>query len=81
MTAGPVRHHRRTLARMTRRQLLDVAWKLGAAAVVLPRASSTVLAQLPFSAYPFSLGYYARTFASSIASVCPVNRIAATACG
>lgn len=56
MSVAPVACHRGTLARFTRRQLLDIAWKIGTAAVVLPRVSETVFAQLPFSSYPFTLG-------------------------
>src|SRR5262245_5251132 len=42
--------------RLTRRQLLDVAWKLGAAAVLTPLASARVVAQPLFRTYPFTLG-------------------------
>ena len=45
-----------TLGRLTRRELLNVAWKLGAAAVVGPVVSSRVVAQPLFRAYPFTLG-------------------------
>jgi alkaline phosphatase D len=46
----------RTLGAMSRRQLLNAAWKLGMAAVILPRAATRVLAQPAFSKYPFTLG-------------------------
>jgi len=50
------RFYDRVLQRMTRRELLNVAWKLGAAAVLAPLASSRVLAQPIFREYPFTLG-------------------------
>jgi alkaline phosphatase D len=46
----------RTLAGLTRRQLLNVAWKLGAAAIAQPLVSRSVTAQLLFRDYPFTLG-------------------------
>ena len=46
----------RALGRMTRRELLNIAWKLGAAAIAQPIVSSRVLAQPLFRTYPFSLG-------------------------
>ena len=55
-TPFPVRHYRRTWGQLTRRQLLDVAWKLGAASIAAPIASSVVRAQMAFPAYPFALG-------------------------
>ena len=51
-----MRAYDRTLARMTRRQLLNAAWKLGATAVVAAAPVTRVLAQPAFSRYPFSLG-------------------------
>ena len=45
-----------TFARLSRRQLLNVAWKLGTAAVLYPFASSRVVAQPLFRKYPFTLG-------------------------
>lgn len=45
-----------TLARLSRRQLLNVAWKLGAAAALCPVVSSRVVAQPIFREYPFTLG-------------------------
>ena len=45
-----------TLTRLSRRQLLNVAWKLGAAAALQPIASSNVFAQAVFGSYPFTLG-------------------------
>src|SRR5215510_9033707 len=44
------------LTRLSRRQLLNVAWKLGAAAVLQPIASSSVFAQAVFGSFPFTLG-------------------------
>ncbi|MGQ0733994.1 MAG: alkaline phosphatase D family protein [Acidobacteriota bacterium] len=46
----------RMLSRMSRRQLLNIAWRLGAAAVVTPIAARTTWAQPIFRAYPFALG-------------------------
>ena len=46
----------RTLRRMNRRELLNAAWKLGAAAVFMPIVSPRVIAQPLYRAYPFSLG-------------------------
>jgi alkaline phosphatase D len=43
------------LSRMSRRQLLDIAWKLGAAAA-LPLTTRTAWAQPIFRTYPFPLG-------------------------
>jgi alkaline phosphatase D len=50
------RFYDRVLQRMSRRELLNAAWKLGAAAVFAPVASSRVIAQPTFGGYPFSLG-------------------------
>ena len=52
----PIRFYDRTLARMTRRELLNVAWKLGLAAVLQPMASTRAFAQPIFRSYPFALG-------------------------
>jgi len=46
----------RTLARMSRRELMRLAWILGAAAVAPPILARRVLAKPVFDAYPFSLG-------------------------
>ncbi len=46
----------RTLLALSRRQVLNAAWKLGAAALIQPLASRPVLAQLLFRTYPFTLG-------------------------
>lgn len=51
-----IRFYDRAVARLTRRQWLDAAWKLGSAAALLPAAPSRLLAQPLFKAYPFSLG-------------------------
>jgi len=47
---------RRDLARLSRRQLLRLAWVIGTGAVLRPLRPRQVLAQMSFSAYPFSLG-------------------------
>jgi alkaline phosphatase D len=51
-----IRYYDRALQRLTRRELLNVAWKLGAAAVLAPLANSRLLAQPIFQTYPFTLG-------------------------
>ena len=51
-----LRFYDRALSAMSRRQLLNAAWKLGAAAVLLPAASTRTLAQPGFTRYPFTLG-------------------------
>ena len=51
-----IRFYDRALHRLTRRQLLNAAWKLGAAALLAPMASSRVLGQATFRTYPFALG-------------------------
>ena len=51
-----MRIYEQTFARFSRRQLLNVAWKLGTAAVLHPVASSRVVAQPIFREYPFTLG-------------------------
>ena len=51
-----MRFYDRTLTRLSRRELLNAAWKLGAAALLRPVASSRVLAQAVFGSYPFALG-------------------------
>ena len=48
--------YNRALGRMTRRELLNIAWKLGAVAIAQPIVSSRVLAQPLYRSYPFSLG-------------------------
>lgn len=50
------RFYDRALARFSRRELLNLAWKLGAAALVQPAVSTSVRAQHRFNAYPFTLG-------------------------
>ena len=50
------RFYDRALHGMTRRQLLNAAWKLGLAAVTQPVVSSRLLAQPAFTRYPFTLG-------------------------
>jgi alkaline phosphatase D len=52
----PAGCYSRALAGLSRRELLNIAWKLGAAAVALPHVSTRVVAQMAFEAYPFSLG-------------------------
>ena len=51
-----IRFYDRALQKLTRRELLNIAWKLGAAALCSPLASSRVLAQPVFRTYPFALG-------------------------
>jgi alkaline phosphatase D len=51
-----MRFYDRALSRLSRRELLNVAWKLGAAGVVAPLASRTALAQPIFRDFPFPLG-------------------------
>ena len=51
-----IRFYDGALSRMSRRELLNIAWKLGAAAVLQPLAPVTAFAQPVFRAYPFSLG-------------------------
>jgi alkaline phosphatase D len=51
-----LRFYDRALSAMSRRELLNAAWKLGAAAVMLPAASVRTLAQPGFTRYPFTLG-------------------------
>src|SRR5712692_4954029 len=46
----------RTLARFSRRELMKLAWMLGAAAVAPPILTRRVLAKPVFDAYPFTLG-------------------------
>src|SRR5262245_6181901 len=46
----------RTLARMSRRELMKLAWMLGAAAVAPTMGTRRTLAQPIFDAYPFTLG-------------------------
>jgi alkaline phosphatase D len=51
-----LRYYDRALTRLTRRELLNAAWVLGAAAVAQPLVPSRVIAQPLFRAYPFPLG-------------------------
>ena len=51
-----IRFRDRAVAAMSRRQLLNVAWKLGAAAIAQPLVSRHLLAQPIFRTYPFTLG-------------------------
>lgn len=46
----------RTLAGLSRRELLNAAWKLGAAALVQPVVAGGLAAQPIFRSYPFTLG-------------------------
>ena len=52
----PVPVYGRALRTLSRRELLNIAWKLGAGAIVWPRAATNVRAQMAFEAYPFTLG-------------------------
>ncbi len=54
--AKDLRYYDRALSRLSRRELLNVAWKLGAAALISPLASTQLFAQPKFRAYPFTLG-------------------------
>lgn len=54
--ANPIRFYDRALSRLSRRELLNLAWKLGAAAILQPLAPVTAFAQPAFRNYPFSLG-------------------------
>jgi len=51
-----IRLYDRTLAGLSRRELLKVAWALGTTAVAQRRVTARLLAQPVFSAYPFTLG-------------------------
>ena len=44
------------LSRLSRRQLLNAVWKLGAAAVLQPAVSTRLFAQPVFGTYPFTMG-------------------------
>src|SRR5262247_1878976 len=46
----------RTIARFSRRELMKLAWMLGAAAVAPPVFTRRLIAQPIFDAYPFTLG-------------------------
>jgi alkaline phosphatase D len=46
----------RTLARFSRRELMKLAWMLGAAAVAPPILTRRVLAKPVFEAFPFTMG-------------------------
>ena len=54
--AKDIRFYDRAVSRLSRRELLNVAWKLGAAAVISPLASTHLWAQPKFRSYPFTLG-------------------------
>src|SRR5262249_49609553 len=51
-----IRFHDRALERLSRRELLKIAWWLGAAAVSPSIVTTRALAQPRFDAYPFPLG-------------------------
>jgi alkaline phosphatase D len=51
-----IRFYDRALQRLTRRELLNIAWKVGLAAVAQPFGSTRTFAQPLFRAYPFPLG-------------------------
>lgn len=53
---GSIRFYDRALSRLSRRELLNIAWKLGAAALLQPLAAARVLTQPLFRNYPFTLG-------------------------
>jgi alkaline phosphatase D len=50
------RAYDRALSRLSRRELLNIAWKIGLAAIVQPVITDRVLAQPLFRSYPFPLG-------------------------
>lgn len=51
-----LRFYDRALHRLTRRELLNIAWTLGVAAVVPARMSAAAMSQPTFRTYPFALG-------------------------
>jgi len=51
-----IRLYDRALTGLSRRELLNVAWTLGAAAIARPLISTRLLAQPLFRSYPFPLG-------------------------
>src|SRR6187431_1912335 len=51
-----IRFYDRALARLSRRDLLKVAWWVGASAVAQPLVSTRVSSQMIFRDYPFTLG-------------------------
>ncbi len=51
-----IRFYDRALSRRSRRELLNIAWKLGAAAILQPVAAVASFAQPVFRSYPFALG-------------------------
>ena len=54
--APSLRFYDHALARFSRRELLNAAWKLGLAAVTPSVVTRTLSAQMAFSEYPFTLG-------------------------
>jgi alkaline phosphatase D len=52
----PIRFFDRALARLTRRELLNAAWKVGLAALAQPLLGTRTFAQPIFRRYPFPLG-------------------------
>ncbi len=52
----PTHFYDRTLDRLSRRQLLKIAWAIGAGAVARPLFSERLLAKPFFQAYPFTMG-------------------------
>ncbi len=55
-TTDTIRFYDRALSRLTRRELLNIAWKLGVAAIAQPIVSGVAWAQPAFRNYPFALG-------------------------
>jgi alkaline phosphatase D len=54
--ARSIRFYERAVQRLSRRQLLNISWKLGAAAILQPLVPIRVLTQPLFMSYPFTLG-------------------------
>jgi len=52
----PTLAYERARSRLSRRELMRVAWALGTGAILQPVTSRRVLAQIQFTEYPFSLG-------------------------
>ena len=51
-----IRFYDRCLSKLSRRELLNIAWKLGAATILQPAISRVAWSQPLFRTYPFSIG-------------------------